>query len=91
MLTQVISDPVQLGVTPFLKYAVFDGKAKDRSLTKAFRLFASILPEESRNYPLYISVIGNAKVFQVIGFICLKLRFAYNDSIFVRDLIWKFF
>lgn len=63
----------------YLPYSRFDGTAQTSIQTKKIKIFLTMLPENHRNYPMQMCVLGNAKIQDFIGLICYKISVAYPD------------
>lgn len=68
-------------INKFLVYAQFDGSYQSSVATKKMKIFLTMLPEESRNYPLEVCVIATAKIHECIGLICYLCSIAYPDIV----------
>lgn len=77
---QLAKCPVQ-AINKFLIYAQFDGTYQTSIPTKKIKIFLTMLPEEHRNYPLEVCVIGSAKIHEFIGLICYLCTIAYPDTV----------
>lgn len=77
---QLAKCPVQ-AINKFLVYAQFEGTYQTSVPTKKIKIFLTMLPEESRNYPLEVCVIASAKIHEFIGLICYLCSIAYPDTI----------
>lgn len=77
---QLAKCPVQ-AINKFLIYAQFDGSYQTNVPTKKIKIFLTMLPEESRNYPLEVCVISSAKIHEFVGLICYLCSIAYPDTV----------
>lgn len=77
---QLAKCPIQ-AINKFLAYAQFDGTYQTSVPTKKIKIFLTMLPEENRNYPLEVCVIGTAKIHELIGLICYLCSIAYPDTV----------
>ncbi|XP_048587889.1 target of rapamycin complex 2 subunit MAPKAP1 isoform X2 [Nematostella vectensis] len=58
---------------PFLKYSKFDGEAYQRTCpTRKLRIFLTMLDEDERIIPMFVTVLGTATVQDLIGLIMYK-------------------
>lgn len=78
LLTEQIERCTNLPQNPYIEYAKFDGSAQVGILTRKYKIFLTMLPEEHRNYPMIICCVATAKIEELIGFILLKCRYIYN-------------
>lgn len=72
--------PVQ-AINKFLIYAQFEGTYQTSVPTKKIKIFLTMLPEESRNYPMEVCVVASAKIHEFIGLICYLCSIAYPDTV----------
>lgn len=77
---QLAKCPVQ-AINKFLVYAQFEGTYQTNVPTKKIKIFLTMLPEESRNYPMEVCVIASARIHEFIGLICYLCSIAYPDTI----------
>ncbi|KAG4073572.1 hypothetical protein HA402_000796 [Bradysia odoriphaga] len=68
-------------INKFLIYAQFDGSYQTSIATKKMKIFLTMLPEDSRNYPLEVCVIATAKIHEFIGLICYMCSISYPDVV----------
>ncbi|XP_058819605.1 stress-activated map kinase-interacting protein 1 [Topomyia yanbarensis] len=80
MLTTQLETYPKLPQNKFLEYAKFDGTSQTEVLTKTFKIFLIMMPEEQqRAYPMQVCVTATAKIQEFIGLICYKCSLAYPD------------
>lgn len=60
---------------PYINHEKFDGSGQVKLPTKNFKIFLTMLPENSRNYPISICCVASAKIYDLIGLILLKCRY----------------
>ncbi|KAL5287056.1 MAPKAP1 family protein [Megaselia abdita] len=68
---QLIKTPVQ-PKNKFAQYAKYDGTSHTGIVTKKFKVFINMLPDDKRSYPLPLCVIADTKILDIIGLICYK-------------------
>uniref|UniRef100_A0A1Y1K3E3 Uncharacterized protein n=1 Tax=Photinus pyralis TaxID=7054 RepID=A0A1Y1K3E3_PHOPY len=76
LLSEKLEQCTNLPQNPYIEYAKFDGSAQVGILTRKYKIFLTMLPEEHRNYPMTVSCIATAKIEELIGFILLKCRYS---------------
>ncbi|XP_053601076.1 stress-activated map kinase-interacting protein 1 isoform X2 [Plodia interpunctella] len=79
LLTEQIEKCPDLPHHQYLEYAKFDGTAQMGLPTKSFKIYMTILPEKHQIYPLYVCIISNAKIKDLIGFTCYKYSIEHPD------------
>ncbi|XP_058447142.1 stress-activated map kinase-interacting protein 1 [Malaya genurostris] len=78
MLTTQLETYPKMPQNKFLEYAKFDGTSQTEVLTKTFKIFLIMMPEEDqRSFPMQVCVTATAKIQDVIGLICYKCSIAY--------------
>lgn len=81
---QLIKIPIQ-PKNKFAQYAKFDGTSHTGEVTRTFRVFINMLPENKRSYPLQLCVVADTKILDIIGFICYK-SLIHNPSLVLGDV-----
>ncbi|KAK5649002.1 hypothetical protein RI129_003894 [Pyrocoelia pectoralis] len=79
LLSEKLEQCTNLPQNPYIEYAKFDGSAQVGILTRKYKIFLTMLPEEHRNYPMTVSCIATAKIEELIGFILLKCSTIHGD------------
>ncbi|KAK4881156.1 hypothetical protein RN001_004475 [Aquatica leii] len=79
LLSEQLEKCTNLPQNPYIEYAKFDGSAQIGILTRKYKIFLTMLPEEHRNYPMIVSCIATAKIEELIGFILLKCSTIHGD------------
>ncbi|KAF5299340.1 hypothetical protein FQA39_LY02513 [Lamprigera yunnana] len=79
LLSKQLERCTNLPQNPYMEYAKFDGSAQVGILTRKYRIYLTMLPEEHRNYPMIVSCIATAKIEELIGFILLKCSTIHGD------------
>ncbi|KAF5279531.1 hypothetical protein FQR65_LT03353 [Abscondita terminalis] len=79
LLSEQLELCTNLPQNPYIEYAKFDGSAQVGILTRKYKIFLTMLPEEHRNYPMIVSCIATAKIEELIGFILLKCSTIHGD------------
>lgn len=74
LLSELLERCTNLPQNPYMEYAKFDGSAQVGILTRKYKIFLTMLPEEHRNYPMSICCIATAKIEELVGLILLKCR-----------------
>lgn len=74
LCSEIFKQYSNLPSNPYIVYAKYDGSEQVNVPTKKYRIFITMLPEQQRNYPLFVCCIGGAKIQDLIGLILLKCR-----------------
>lgn len=75
LLSQKLQECINLPKNPYLIYAKFDGNGHVNIPTRRYKIFLTMLENESENIPLSISCVATAKVIELIGLILFNIRY----------------
>lgn len=79
LLSEQLEKCPNLPQNPFMAYAKFDGNAQVDLPIRKYGIFMCMLPKDKQMYPLQVTVIAAAKVYEFIGLICYKYASEHLD------------
>ncbi|XP_020897979.1 target of rapamycin complex 2 subunit MAPKAP1 [Exaiptasia diaphana] len=72
-LSNLLKQTLRKPNNPYLDYARFDGEAYQRTCpTKKLRIFLTMVDEDDKCFPMFVTVLGSATVHELTGLIMYK-------------------